>query len=110
MPRPKLKDESKRRKGISISLRSDILDKLEKEAENKSKYIEASIEACEAISIILSKHFDNDYDPKEALEDIDDAISVFLAQKIEDDTAQEEEEEAKKNQSSAKGGLVASAP
>ncbi len=78
MSRPPLKEE-KKRKGISISLRQDIL-RLADDTDNKSKFFEQSVEVCQSISEIMKELSSKKLKAADALEEIADVMDVWEAQ------------------------------
>lgn len=78
MSRPPLKEE-KKRKGVSISLRQDILG-LADGTDNKSKFFEQSVEACQGITKVIKELRGKKLKASDALEEIEDIIDAWDAQ------------------------------
>ncbi len=78
MPRPSL-HEDKKRKGVSISLRQDIL-KLADETDNKSKFFEQSVEVCQGIVEVIKELRKKKLKASDALEEIEDIVDAWSAQ------------------------------
>lgn len=74
MPRPPINEE-KRRKGVSISLRQDILE-LADGTDNKSKFFEQSVDACKGIAEIIDELRGKKLKAPDAFEEIGDIIDA----------------------------------
>ena len=78
MSRPPLR-EAKKRKGVSISLRQDILS-LADGTDNESKFFEQSVEACQGIKEVMKELRGKKLKASDALEEIEDIIDAWDAQ------------------------------
>ena len=78
MARPTI-NENKKRKGVSISLRQDILV-LADMTDNKSKFFEQSVEVCQGISEAIKELRNRKIKSSTALEEISDIIDVWESQ------------------------------
>ena len=96
MPRPKLKDESKRRTSVSVSIRRDLQEIMKDSTEGISKTLENSFRSSYMVSKVLDKFYSSNYkefkpeDFIEVIESIDDSMSIFTACFDDEDSSNEE--------------------
>ena len=78
MARPKIKEE-KRRIQLSVSLSPSVMNLADK-VENKSHFLDTSVETSHAVSIIIRALKDKTISFEEALEQIEDAADIWEAE------------------------------
>jgi hypothetical protein len=78
MGRPKIPQKD-RRMCLSVSLKPEILALAEQTA-NRSHFMETSVEVCRAVSQALGKLREGDITKKAFMEDVEDAVSIWMAE------------------------------
>lgn len=76
--RPKMKEE-KKRVAISVSLSPSVFALCE-QAENKSHFIDVSVQSSKALAMIIQKFRAKDLSMKAALEELEDVADIWEAE------------------------------
>lgn len=82
--RPKMK-EAKKRVAISVSLSPSVIELCEK-AENKSHFIDISVQTSRALSMVIQKLRARELTMETALEELEDVADIWEAE-LEESTA-----------------------
>ena len=78
MARPKLKEE-KRRVQLSVSLSPAVMTLADK-VDNKSHFLETSVETCQALALILRSLKNRKISVDDAMEQLEDAADIWEAE------------------------------
>ncbi len=78
MGRPKLKEELKRAH-VSISVKKTI-EELASSTSNKSHFYETSVEACQALALVVSRLRSKKLTLEMAIEEIEDIADIWAAE------------------------------